>query len=60
MNFYSMNVCNFLTQYGMDLSQTANKGYWRHFRFLRIDFVSLISLPHDFFAHGPVFVLLII
>ena len=36
MNFYSMTICNFQTQYGMDLAQTANKGYWRHFRFLRV------------------------
>jgi len=27
MNFYSMNICNFQTKYGMDLAQTANKGY---------------------------------
>jgi len=26
MNFYSMNICNFRTQYGMDLAPTANKG----------------------------------
>jgi len=23
-----MNICNFRTQYRMDLAQTANKGYW--------------------------------
>jgi len=26
MDFYSMNICNFPTQYGKDLAQTANKG----------------------------------
>jgi len=31
-----MNICNFRTQYRMDLAQTANKGYWRHFRFIRV------------------------
>jgi len=60
MNFYSMNICNFRTQYGMDLAHTANKGYWRHFRFLRVVFVSLLCLPHAFFRRGLVFVLLII
>jgi len=37
MNVYSMNICNFRTQYGMDFSQTASKGYWRHFRFLHVN-----------------------
>ena len=58
MYFYSMNICNFRTQYSMDLAQTANKGYWRHFRFLRVVFVALLCLPHAFFRRGPVFVLL--
>jgi len=48
MNFYSMNICSFRTQYGMDLAQTANKGY-RHFTFLRVVFVSLLCLRHAFF-----------
>jgi len=60
MNFYSVNICNFRTQYGMDLAQTASKGNWRHFRFLRVVFVSLLILPHAFLRCGPVFVLLII
>jgi len=60
MVVYSMNICNFRTQCGMDLAQTANKGYWRHFRFLRVVFVSLLCLPHAFFRRGPVFVFLII
>ena len=62
MNFYSMNICNFRTQsaYGMDLAQTANKRYCRHFKFLCVVFVSLLMLPHAFFRRGPVFVLLII
>jgi len=38
MNFYSMNICNFRTKSGMDLAQTASKGYWQRFRFLRADF----------------------
>jgi len=49
MNFYSINISNFQTQYGMDLAQTANKGYWRHFRFLRVVFVPLLCLPNAFF-----------
>jgi len=62
MNFYSMNICNFRTQkaYRIDLAQTASKGYWRDFRFLRVVFVSLLILPHAFLRCGPVFVLLII
>jgi len=38
MNFYSMNICNFRTKYGMDLAQTAGKGYWQRFRLLCADF----------------------
>ena len=60
MNSSSMNICNFRTQYGSDHAQTADKGYWRHFRFIRVVFVSRICLPHAFFRRGPVFVLLII
>jgi len=59
MNFYFMHICNFRTQYGMDLAQTANRGYWRHFMFLRVVFVSLLCLPYAFFLRGPMFVLLI-
>ena len=40
--------------YRMDLAQTVNKGYWRHFKFLRLVFVSLQILPHAFFRRGPV------
>jgi len=60
MNFYSKNICNFRTQYGMGHAQTANKGYWQHLRFFRVVFVSLLGLPHTFFLRGPVFVLLMI
>ena len=60
MNFYSMNICNFRTQYHMDLAQTANKSYWRHFKLLREVFVPLLILPHAFLRCEPVFVLLII
>jgi len=38
----------------MDLAQTVNKGYWRHFKFLRVVFVSLQILSHAFFRRGPV------
>jgi len=50
MNFYFMNISNFRTQYGMDLAETFKKGYWRHFRFLRVVFVLLLCLPHAFFG----------
>jgi len=60
MNFYSMNICNFRTQCRVDLAQNANRGYWRHFKFLRVVFVSLLILPHALFRRGPVFVLQII
>jgi len=60
MNFYSINIRNFRTQYGMNLAQTANKVYWQHFLFLRVVFVSLLCLPYAFFRRGPVFVFLII
>jgi len=36
INFYFMNICSFRTQYGVHHEQTANKSYWRHFRFLRV------------------------
>jgi len=36
--------------YRMDLAQTANTGYWRHFRFVRVVFVSLLCLPQAFFG----------
>jgi len=55
-----MNIYNFRTQYRVDLAQVANKGYWRHFRFLCVVFVSLLCLSHSFFVREPVFVLLII
>jgi len=50
MNFCSMNIRNFRTQYVMDLAQTANKDYWRHFRFLRVVFVSFYACPTRFFG----------
>jgi len=31
MNFYSMHIRSFRTQYGMGLVQTSNKGYWQQF-----------------------------
>jgi len=64
MNFYSINICNFRAQYCTDLAQSANKGYWRHFTFLRVVFVSscsFCSMPAPLvFGRGPVLVLLII
>ena len=60
MNFYSMNICNFRTQYGVNLAQTANKGYCRHFRFLRVVFCVTSMPAHTFFRRGPVLILLII
>jgi len=51
MNFYSNNICNFRTQYSMELAQTANKGYWRHFRFLHpVVFATLLCLSTRFFG----------
>ena len=44
--------------YRMDLAQTVNKGYWWHFKFLRVVFVSLQILSHAFFRRGPVFLLI--
>jgi len=40
--------------YRMYRAQTVNKGYWRHFKFLRVVFVPLQILPHAFFRRGPV------
>jgi len=60
MHFCCMHNYNFRTQYGMGLVQTTTNGYWRHFRFFRVVFVSLICLLHVFFRRAPVFVLLII
>ena len=46
MTFYSVNICNFRTQYGIGLAQTSNKGSWRHFGLLRVFFVSrFMPLP---------------
>jgi len=51
MNLYSMNICNFRTQqvYRIELALTANEGYWWHFKFLRVVFVSLLILLHALF-----------
>ena len=43
-----MNICNFRTQYGTDLAQNANKGYWRHFRFLRVVLCHFYACPTHF------------
>ena len=50
MNFYSMNICNYRTQYGTDLAQNANKGYWRHFRFFRVVLCHFYACPTHFFG----------
>jgi len=60
MNFYSMHICNFRSQYGMSLVQTANKGYWQHFVFFVYFLCHFYAYPTRFFWRGPVFVLLII
>jgi len=60
MNFYSMNICNFRTQYGMDLAQTdCQRRSLAAFQVSSLSFVSLLWLPHAFLRPGPVFVLLI-
>jgi len=40
-----MNICNFRTQYGTDIAQNANKGYWRHIRFLRVVLCHFCACP---------------
>jgi len=45
MTFYSMNICNFRTQYGIGLTQTANKGYWRHFGLFRVFCAIFMLVP---------------
>jgi len=49
MTFYSMNICNFRTQYCIGLAQTANKGYWRHFG-LRVFLCYFYACPMRFFG----------
>jgi len=36
--------------YRMDLAQTANKGYWLHFRFLHVDLCHFYTCPTRFFG----------
>ena len=45
-----MNICNFRTQYGTDLAQNSNKGYWRHFRFLRVVLCHFYACLTHFFG----------
>jgi len=47
---------------GMDLAQTASKGHWRHFRFLRVDLCHFYACPTRFFGVDlcPVLVLEVI
>jgi len=54
-----MNICNFRTQYCLDLAQTANKGYWRHFRFIRVVLCHVYASPRVFSAWTCVFLLII-
>jgi len=49
MTFYSMNICNFRTQYCIGLAQTANKVYWRHFG-LRVFLCYFYACPMRFFG----------
>jgi len=44
-----MNICNFRIQYRLDLAQTANKGYWRHFRFICVVLCHVYASPPSFF-----------
>ena len=48
--------------YCMDLAQTASKGYWRHFRFLRVDLCHFYTCSTRFFGVDlcPVLVLQVI
>jgi len=48
MNFYSMNIYNFRTRYGMGLAQTAIKGFWQHLRFLRVALCHFYACPTRF------------
>ena len=48
MNFHSIYIRSFRTQYGMDFARTVNRGNWHHFRFLRVVFGSLLCLLHTF------------
>jgi len=50
MNFYSMHICNFRTQYGMGLVQTANKAYLQHFVFFVHFCVAFVLAPHIYLA----------
>ena len=46
-----MHICNFRTQYGMGLVQTANKGYWQNFgSHLCIFCVTFMPAPRVFSA----------
>jgi len=46
----------------MDLAQTVSKGYWRHFRFLRVDLCHFYTCSTRFFGVDlcPVLVLQVI
>jgi len=45
MNFCSMHICNFRTQYGMGLVEIANKGYWQHFVFFVYFLCHIYAFP---------------
>jgi len=50
MNFYSMHICNFRTQYGKGLVQTTNIDYWQHFVFFVYSCVAFMPAPRVFSA----------
>jgi len=50
MNFYSMHICIFQTQYGMVLVQTACKGYCQRFVFSCILWVTFMPVSRVFSA----------
>jgi len=47
-----MNIRNFQKQEGMDLAQTANKDYWRHFSFFCVVLCHFYAYPMRFFGVG--------
>jgi len=53
MNFYSMHICNFRTQYGVGTG--CQQRLLAAFQILSCIFVSLLCLPHAFFGlHLPI------
>ena len=56
MNFYSINICNFRTQYAIDIAQSdCQRRFLAAFQVSSRSFVSLLCLPNAFFRRGPVY-----